>query len=111
MRRPTPSAARRRPIPSSPTPGSTWGAGSTTPEVLATLGRVDDSVASFDEALALEPRYTPALFGKARALCNAGRYGLARETIDRYFSHSDGSDGMQEPARVILMLCHSEGVE
>ena len=40
-------------------------------EILAKLEKVDESIATFDEALKLDARCTPALFGKARVMCNA----------------------------------------
>lgn len=79
-------------------------------EILAKLERVPDSIASFDKALKLDPHYAPALFGKARVLCNAGMFGPARETIDLYFQHSDGTDGLGEAAKAVIMLCDNAGV-
>ena len=80
-------------------------------EILAKLGRVDESIASFDEALKLDARYTPALFGKARVMCNAEMYGPAKAAIDLYFKYSDGSDGLSEPATALIMLCQNAGTK
>ncbi len=79
-------------------------------EILAKLEKVDESIASFDEALKLDARYTPALFGKARVMCNTKMFGPAKATIDLYFKCSDGTDGLGEPARALIMLCRDAGV-
>jgi tetratricopeptide (TPR) repeat protein len=80
-------------------------------EILALAGRLDDAIESFDEALKREPRYVPALFGKARALCNAQRYGPAKAAIDVYFACSDETDRLRTAANALVFLCREAGVQ
>lgn len=79
-------------------------------EILAKAGRFDEAIASFDDALKRNARYTPSLFGKARAFCNIARYEQAKAAIDQYFQYTDGTDGLEDTARAIVLLCQQAGV-
>jgi tetratricopeptide (TPR) repeat protein len=74
-------------------------------EVLSRLGRIQESLASFDRALELDPGFAPALFGKARVLYHGGRHSEAKQFVRRYFEASDGSDGLSEAARALAEQC------
>jgi tetratricopeptide (TPR) repeat protein len=53
---------------------------------LAALGRLDEALASFDEALALRPDYAAALLNRAQLLQRAGRAREALAGFDRAFA-------------------------
>lgn len=61
-------------------------------EILGDMQRADQAVAQFDDALAKDPGYSPALFRKAEQLAVLGKVEAAKRTLDQYFEQTDQDD-------------------
>jgi superkiller protein 3 len=77
-------------------------------ECLASLDRIDEALSGFDDAMALNPGFAPAWFGKARVLVNAGRIDEARPVAQRYRELADETNLSNPSVRALLSLCGIE---
>jgi tetratricopeptide (TPR) repeat protein len=77
-------------------------------ECLTRLDRVEEAIESFDFALAVDPDFAPACFGKARTLVNAGRIEEARPVVERYLELVDEGDRQAPHVQALVSLCGLE---
>lgn len=74
-------------------------------ECLAKLGEIEASLRSFDQALELDPKYGPALFGKARVLVAADRIDEARPIARQYQALASEAERAKPAVAVLFDLC------
>ena len=68
------------------------------------LGRAEEAMADFDALLAEDPHYGPALFSRALAAQENGRYQAALNDLDAYLALPDPEPYWNEAARSAALL-------
>lgn len=68
------------------------------------LARSDEALADFNELLAEDPDYGPALFGRALVLQEYGRYQEALTDLDAYLALPDPQPYWDEARRTAALL-------
>lgn len=74
-------------------------------ECLAKLNRPEESLASFDQSLALAGDFTGALFGKARLLVNLDRIDEARPVAQRLIDAATPQEKQQDHILALANAC------
>lgn len=74
-------------------------------ECLAKMDQIDKALSSFDNAMQLDERYAPALFGKARVLANAQRLDEARAVTEVYLGMIDENQKADSSVQALVALC------
>lgn len=70
--------------------------------ILAQAGHADESVAAFDRALAVDPDFPVALWGKGMLLRAKGDYAGARELLDRLARLMPAGDEKEQVQKILL---------
>ena len=68
------------------------------------LGRAGEALADFDALLAEDPHYGPALFCRALAAQEDGRYQAALNDLDTYLALPDPEAYQDEASRTAVLL-------